>query len=963
MQWRITKLYKSLILVLGLLLLVVGTQCQTTQQGSMVGTTVHTVHTTHGPHPTSESHATSSDHGCTEHGEAETNGHSAHEETLTRYQVATFNFNHVMSPYAIALWVVLASIAKIGFHLSNKVSKIVPESCLLVVLGLIVGAILFLTKQEENVHTLSADTFFLYLLPPIVVEAGYFMPNRAFFDNIASILTYAVIGTLWNTLGISMSLYGCAQLGWLGSASDISLLRCLLFGSLISAVDPVAVLAVFEEVHVNELLHITVFGESLLNDAVTVVLYHMFEAYNQIGEDNIIAIDVVAGCASFFIVGLGGVLIGVIFGVITSFTTRFTDHVRVIEPLFVFVFSYLSYLTAEMFHLSGIMAAVFCGITMKNYVEANISQKSHTTIKYSMKMLSNVSETVIFMFLGLSTVNSYHDWNTGFVLLTLLFCLFYRGIGILVLTWVLNRYRMTKYTGVDQFVMAYGGLRGAVAFSLVFLLDERHFPEKKAMITATICVIYFTVFIQGITIKPLVNLLHVKRSAKHKPSMTEQINERLIDHMMAAIEDITGHHGHHYWRDRFEYLDNHYVKKVLVRNYREAIQEKEILDVHRKLNEKDAQDMLKRNVSFAASLHEMVLSGQMHIDSVGRLLRNETSSCNLQENQSDTCLDMQAITAEYSGKDVDDAELHHLLQENMYHTRKRHKTFTGKHMLPEDKQNEEVFRRNVRHHRHRHHRHQRKNGRNGLRMKKSSSGDHLMPPQPHGRPRRNVSWSDEKNKALVQTNAAPVDLVITASADDDDEEDDDLGITFTAKKEPKPYDNMDAPRAVPKPTVAEEALPWRSGVAEEALPWRSGVVEVEAPRAVPDQGLFEDNSQPCWTLPSSPTPSAPPSFPPSPDQAPWMVPEPPWFSKQESVHPSDRREEEEPMLPRSRQQQSNKSDPEEVPLLPHGKKNPSPPKGGAKKTILPNQVEIEMPGSPSLMTKQDDEITEKESCV
>ncbi|XP_035679249.1 sodium/hydrogen exchanger 2-like [Branchiostoma floridae] len=951
MEWRTAKIYKYLPLVLGLLLLIaVGTQCQTTQQGSMAGaTTILTAHTTHGPHPTSESHATSSEHGCTQPGEGETDGHSAHEETLTRYQVAVLDFHHVMSPYTIALWIVLASIAKIGFHLSHKVSKIVPESCLLVVLGLIVGAILFLTKQEENIHTLSADTFFLYLLPPIVVDAGYFMPNRAFFDNIGSILTYAVIGTLWNTLGISMSLYGCAQLGWLGSVSDISLLRCLLFGSLISAVDPVAVLAVFEEVHVNELLHITVFGESLLNDAVTVVLYHMFDAYNEIGEDNIIAIDVVAGCASFFIVGLGGVLFGVIFGVITSFTTRFTDHVRVIEPLFVFVFSYLAYLTAEMFHLSGIMAAVFCGISMKNYVEANISQKSHTTIKYSMKMLSNMSETVIFMFLGLSTVNSYHDWNTGFVLFTLLFCLVYRGIGILVLTWALNRYRMVKYTKVDQFVMAYGGLRGAVAFSLVFLLDERHFPEKKAMITATICVIYFTVFLQGITIKPLVNLLHVKRSAKHKPSMTEQINERLIDHMMAAIEDITGHHGHHYWRDRFEYLDNHYVKKVLVRNYREDIQDKEILDVHRKLNEKDAQDMLKRNVSFAASLHEMVLSGQMHIDSVGRLLRNETSSSNFQQSQSDTCLDMQAITAEYSGKDVDDAELHHLLQENMYHTRKRHKTFTGKHMLPEDKQNEEIFRRNIRHRRHRHHRHHKRNGlRNGCRMKKSSSGDHLMPPEPHGRPRRNVSWSDEKNKSLVQTTQAPVDLVVTA--EDNEEDDDDLGITFTAKKELKPYDNMDAPRAIPKPTVAEEALPWKSGVAEAA-------------RAIPDQDLLNDSSQPSWTLPSSPTPAAPPSFPPSPDQAPWMVPEPPWFSKQDSTHPSDRREEEEPMLPRSQQQKSNKSNPEEVPLLPSGKKTPSPPKGGAKRTLLPNQVEIEIPDSPSLRMDRDDDVAERESCV
>lgn len=79
-----------------------------------------------------------------------------------------------------------------------------------------------------------------------------------------------MLGTLWNVLGIGLSLYGVCVLAH-GSLGDISLLHCLLFGSLIAAVDPVAVLSVFQEMHVNEQLHILVFGESLLNDAVTVV--------------------------------------------------------------------------------------------------------------------------------------------------------------------------------------------------------------------------------------------------------------------------------------------------------------------------------------------------------------------------------------------------------------------------------------------------------------------------------------------------------------------------------------------------------------------------------------------------------------------------------------------------------------------------------------------------------------------
>ncbi len=82
-------------------------------------------------------------------------------------------------------------------------------------------------------------------------------------------MVYAVVGTLWNTAFIGLSLWGCNQAS--AFSENLNFLDIMLFSSLISAVDPVAVLVVFEEVHVNEILYITVFGESLLNDAVTVV--------------------------------------------------------------------------------------------------------------------------------------------------------------------------------------------------------------------------------------------------------------------------------------------------------------------------------------------------------------------------------------------------------------------------------------------------------------------------------------------------------------------------------------------------------------------------------------------------------------------------------------------------------------------------------------------------------------------
>ncbi|CAH1779096.1 unnamed protein product [Owenia fusiformis] len=508
------------------------------------GTTTDTSGITSDHHGTTpESHRTT--HGDTTHSD-EAHGGSGHG----RYPVVTFNFEHVAAPYVIALWVLLASLAKIGFHLQNRLASIFPESCMLIILGVLLGLIFFLVNglHHSLFYTLDATTFFLFLLPPIILEAGYFMPTRAFFDNIGTILTFAVIGTLWNTFAIGLCLYGLIY----GGVIDLNLgfLPCMVFSSLISAVDPVAVLAVFEEIHVNEVLYIVVFGESLLNDAVTVVLYHMFETYTEMGQEEVQAVDVISGTVSFFIVGIAGLLFGVMFGLLASFVTKFTSHVRVIEPVFVFVMAMLAYYSAEIFHFSGIMALIFCGISMKKYVEQNISAKSHTTVKYFMKMLSSIMETIIFMFLGLSTVTWNHAWNTGFVFFSLLFVFIFRFIGVLGLTAVCNHFRAIQINYVDQFIMGYGGLRGAIAFCLVILLDEKVIPEKQVLVTTTIVIVYFTNFAQGITIKPIVNLLRVKKQLKFKPSLNEEINGRLMDHTNAGIEDIVGTYGSSGIRER-----------------------------------------------------------------------------------------------------------------------------------------------------------------------------------------------------------------------------------------------------------------------------------------------------------------------------------------------------------------------------------------------------------------------------
>ncbi|KAH6932438.1 hypothetical protein HPB50_005911 [Hyalomma asiaticum] len=392
-----------------------------------------------------------------------------------------------------------------------------------------VGGIAHVT-HSDYVPNFSPDLFFLFLLPPIILESAYSLHDSAFFSNIGTILLFAVLGTIINAFTIGPSLYFLNNIGAIG-LPDLNLLECLVFSSLISAVDPVAVLAIFQEVGVNKVLYFLVFGESLLNDAVTVVLYNMMVGF--FGSD-ITAREIGVGFAAFLSVSLGASAIGCIMGMITAVATKYTHDVRVVEPLAVLGIAYLSYLTAELVHFSGIISIICCGLVQVQYAMGNISRKSYTTVKYFTKMLSAVSDTVIFIFLGIVLVNKRHVWNTGFVVWSAALCLVYRFLTVFGLTYIVNMVgRVKKINLEEQFIMAYGGLRGAVAFSLVIMLSACKFHNYEMFVTTTLVIVLFTVFIQ------------------------------LVDNIMLGIEEITGHRGGNYWKQVMEQIDEKYLKPLL----------------------------------------------------------------------------------------------------------------------------------------------------------------------------------------------------------------------------------------------------------------------------------------------------------------------------------------------------------------------------------------------------------------
>ncbi|CAI4225903.1 unnamed protein product [Auanema sp. JU1783] len=476
------------------------------------------------------------------------------------FKILSFAWEEVDKPFMITVWLLVAALAKILFHLSKPIATYLPDSSLLVVIGLVIGAIL----KEANIgFNLDSKIFFLYLLPPIIFDAGYFMPNRALFENMDSILLFSVVGTIWNTFAIGGTLYILKHFSIFTMGFEI--FEIFVFSALISAVDPVAVIAIFEEINVNEFLFINVFGEALFNDAVTLVLYQMFKAFYEVGPDNLGYSDYFSGFIRFFVVAFGGIFIGVVFALITALITKYSHVVRIIAPVFIFVVPYMAYLTAEMLSFSAFIAIAVCGMTMKQYIKGNLSQAAVNSVKYFTKMLAQSTETVIFMFLGISTLSSQHYFDVWFIVSTLILCLLYRTIGVLAQCWFLNKFRHKKFSKVDQFILSYGGLRGAIAFGLAVSIPDS-IEAKPMFVTTTIIVIFFNVFLQGITIRPLVNYLKVERKEEHSPTMTECVYNKYLDYIMSGLEDIAGQQGHYSFRDNYERFNSKILRPILLRN-------------------------------------------------------------------------------------------------------------------------------------------------------------------------------------------------------------------------------------------------------------------------------------------------------------------------------------------------------------------------------------------------------------
>uniref|UniRef100_A0A673K279 Sodium/hydrogen exchanger n=1 Tax=Sinocyclocheilus rhinocerous TaxID=307959 RepID=A0A673K279_9TELE len=345
--------------------------------------------------------------------------------------------------------------------------------------------------------TFDPEVFFNILLPPIIFHAGYSLKRRHFFRNLGSILAYAFVGTVVSCFIIGLLMYGCVmlmkQIGQLGG--DFFFTDCLFFGAIVSATDPVTVLAIFNELQVDADLYALLFGESVLNDAVAVVLSSSIVGYQPEG-DNSHTFEAMAMLKSFGIflgVFSGSFALGVATGVVTF--TKLRDF-PLLETALFFLMSWSTFLLAEACGFTGVVAVLFCGMTQAHYTFNNLSPESQDRTKQLFELLNFLAENFIFSYMGLTLFTfKNHVFNPIFIVGAFLAVFLGRAANIYPLSFLLNLGRKYKISSNFQHMMMFAGLRGAMTFALS--IRDTATYARQMMFSTTLLVVFFTVWICG----------------------------------------------------------------------------------------------------------------------------------------------------------------------------------------------------------------------------------------------------------------------------------------------------------------------------------------------------------------------------------------------------------------------------------------------------------------------------------
>jgi NhaP-type Na+/H+ or K+/H+ antiporter len=322
------------------------------------------------------------------------------------------------------------------------------------------------TTVAQSLLSFSPQVFFLVLLPPIIFNSGYHLRKELFFRHITPICLLAVMGTTVSAISIAAFLqvvchYGQACGGGGDDDDDFAplLTELLTFGALISATDPVSTLAVFQAKRVDPQLFYLVFGESVLNDAVGLVLFNAFSQFvvrdNGAGK---VAIGIGEFIIGFLYDSIGSPVLGLVLGLCSAYVFKIVDmrRTKLLELCLYVMIMYVPFLLATMLKLSGIVTILVTGMAAKNYVVPNLSVVTADNAEVFFRLAAHLAETSIFLELGLSvsgllfakSPSSSLQNTVPFILWSLVACLLGRALNVYPIAFLFNR-RLRRTEGHD----------------------------------------------------------------------------------------------------------------------------------------------------------------------------------------------------------------------------------------------------------------------------------------------------------------------------------------------------------------------------------------------------------------------------------------------------------------------------------------------------------------------------------
>lgn len=363
----------------------------------------------------------------------------------------------------------------------------------------LMGIILALTRVETEA-SLTHDFIFDVILPPLLFEAAISLHWNELRRDALPVLILATFGVVISAVVVAAGLVGL--LGWPISSA-------LVFGVLIAATDPVAVIAMFKDTGVKGRLRLLVESESLLNDGVAAVLFALVLGWSLMSAGPTIS-SVEAAWALIKTAG-GGVVIGLLCGGAAILVAgRTSDHL--VETALTTVAAYGSFLLAEALHMSGVLATVAAGVLMGNLgvlaaPERNrLSSRGREVVNAFWEFAAFIANSLVFLLIGVTVAGiSFRDLGWTALLIAVALVLIGRALSVYPLC-LPFRWSHWRVPIREQHVLWWGGLRGALALALALALPPS-LPMRNEIVVATFGVVAFSVIMQGLTMPALLRIL------------------------------------------------------------------------------------------------------------------------------------------------------------------------------------------------------------------------------------------------------------------------------------------------------------------------------------------------------------------------------------------------------------------------------------------------------------------------